>query len=1133
MGRIMQARKDLIEGDKHVQSLTLVTERDVAQRLDLKPFAAVYALAPAIVVKVAQDIPEGAPAWVYVASLVAAGALHALCLLACVWSTAVAVRLRYVPSTSVHDASHIVVHPHPTKGQPAICKVVVRTPPSSAQREAEEAVVTSTTFSYQQRTYVYDHATGQFSRQRPPVDMTIEAYRQAKGLGRAVDAAVALHQYGKNQCRLPRRDFYSSLIEQFSGPFFVFQVFCVLLWLLDDMWHYALFTGVMLVFFECTVAMTRVRNAEQLYKMEPKPQPVLLWREGKWQDGKSTELLPGDLFAMRRKKTYKEGTVCPCDGVIISGACVMNEVKLTGESIPQMKESIASEDGQRKLQLGKSVDKNHIVYAGTKLVMVTAGADERQMTTSQIPEPEPGAVLVYALRTGFDTSQGKLMRTILFASDAPVTANSAEAFIFIAGLLVFAVAASGYVLMEGLKDPERSRWKLFLNCTMILTSVIPPELPMELSLAVNNSLMALMKLGIFCTEPFRIPSAGKVDICCFDKTGTLTSEKMIMHGIAGVTGVAQSTLKSSEQSEQAEDTDKHSDKEPELIDPTEAPLSTAVILAACHSLVVVDRRVFGDPLERVALEAVDWDLGRGDKVSSVSEKASATVLVRHHFDSSLRRMSVIADVESPGKTRATEFSGPYVLAKGAPETMESRFDPATLPADFRSIHRHFSLRGNRVLALGYKRLDGSTDWDKLRAMPREDVEQALTFAGFVVLTCPLKAPSAKCISGLKKSGHEIMMITGDHMLTACYVAQTLRIISQKRRALVLHPDPLEWRTVDAETPIKKPFSLESSSLDELEKKFSLCVGGDGLAAALAQSAISEESLAPDALKQMVSRVKVFARTSPEQKEAIVGWLKDVGRVVLMCGDGTNDVGALKAAQVGVGLLEADDDERQTRRSGAGAKTKTQKIGSMQALLEAEADMNTVVQLGDASIASPFTSKQNNIKCTLSIIRQGRCTLATTTQMFKIIAINCLITAYSLSVLYLDGVKFGDSQATMQGLVVAGAFLCISRSSPLEALSEERPHATIFTPGIMLSMVAQFGVHMVSLMVVCSAAKQFERTAEELDPEADFKANVLNSSVFLLSTGMLMTSFLTNYRGAPFMEGLLENKALLIMLGAPH
>merc|ERR1712091_46706 len=140
------------------------------------------------------------------------------------------------------------------------------------------------------------------------------------------------------------------------------------------------------------------------------------------------------------------------------------------------------------------------------------------------------------------------------------------------------------------------------------------------------------------------------------------------------------------------------------------------------------------------------------------------------------------------------------------------------------------------------------------------------------------------------------------------------------------------------------------------------------------------------------------------------------------------------------------------------------------LEDLEMDEMPMVKLGDASIAAPFTSKMPSIRSCVDIIRQGRCTLVTSIQMYQILALNCLISAYSLSVLYLDGIKYGDKQMTATGILMSISFITISQAASLPQLASVRPLTSVFHPAMFCSMVGQFCVHLSTMVYAHGMAK---------------------------------------------------------------
>ncbi|KAH9725632.1 putative manganese-transporting ATPase PDR2 [Citrus sinensis] len=948
------------------------------------------------------------------------------------------------------------------------------------------------------------------------------------------------------------------------------QVFCVGLWCLDEYWYYSLFTLFMLFMFESTMAKSRLKTLTEIRRVRVDNQTIMVHRCGKWVKLAGTDLVPGDVVSIGRSsgQTGEDKSV-PADMLILGGSAIVNEAILTGESTPQWKVSIMGRETGEKLSARR--DKSHVLFGGTKILQHTPDK------TFPLKTPDGGCLAV-VLRTGFETSQGKLMRTILFSTER-VTANSWESGLFILFLVVFAVIAAGYVLKKGMEDPTRSKYKLFLSCSLIITSVIPPELPMELSIAVNTSLIALARRGIFCTEPFRIPFAGKVDMCCFDKTGTLTSDDMEFRGVVGLSNA------------ELED------------DMTKVPVRTQEILASCHALVFVDNKLVGDPLEKAALKGIDWSYKSDEKAMPKRGGGNAVQIVqRHHFASHLKRMSVVVRVQEEFFAfvkvccgRSTLLIGRFVFElfsdiralfmahkrylsssfavmqeKGAPETIQDRL--TDLPSSYIETYKKYTHQGSRVLALAFKSLPDMTVSDA-RSLHRDEVENGLTFAGFAVFNCPIRADSAKILSELKNSSQDLAMITGDQALTACYVASQVHIVTKP--VLILCPvkngKVYEWVSPDETEKIQ----YSEKEVEGLTDAHDLCIGGDCF----------EMLQQTSAVLRVIPYVKVFARVAPEQKELILTTFKAVGRMTLMCGDGTNDVGALKQAHVGVALLnavpptqsgnsssEASKDENtksvkskksksaseaaskamslnsegtskgkasarleaNSRTAGnrhlTAAEMQREKLKKMMEELNEEGDGRSapIVKLGDASMASPFTAKHASVAPTTDIIRQGRSTLVTTLQMFKILGLNCLATAYVLSVMYLDGVKLGDVQATISGVFTAAFFLFISHARPLPTLSAARPHPNIFCSYVFLSLMGQFAIH---LFFLISSVKEAEKYMPDecIEPDADFHPNLVNTVSYMVNMMIQVATFAVNYMGHPFNQSISENKPFMYAL----
>ncbi|KAM3930934.1 putative cation-transporting ATPase 13A4 [Leptodactylus fuscus] len=813
---------------------------------------------------------------------------------------------------------------------------------------------------------------------------------------------------GLNTIEVEVTPIWKLLFKEVLNPFYIFQAFSLSLWFATGYIEFAaVLVAITLLSMAATVYNLRMQSVK-LHKMVSSNNSMkvtILDNNGDIQEVESQYLVPGDALILTGRRFY-----LPCDSILITGSCVVNEGMLTGESVPVTKTPLPNIDNSIPWKIHSGEDyKRHVLFCGTEVIQTQAS--------------NKSLVKAVVLRTGFNTAKGDLVRSILYPKPVNFKLHR-DAIRFLMGLVAVTVVGVIYTPIvytkNGASTTDTVLWSL-----LIITVSIPAALPAAVTVCILYSQTRLQRNGIFCLSAQRINMCGQLNIICFDKTGTLTEDGMELWGI----------VPSHERTFQEEYS-----FTPESSLPWTPFLGGMV---SCHSLIILDGKIQGDPLDLKMFQGTGWVLQDTDIENNEDEGSQSckfvkpgpeiervpvegiAILHQFPFSSSLQRMSVIVEVIGDD-----EF---LVFMKGAPEMVEKFCTPETVPLNFSKKLEHYTLQGFRVIALAYKKL-ATNDVQVIESLEREEIESDLVFLGFLIMENKLKPETKPVLQELMEAKIRTVMITGDNLQTACTVGKTSGMIPPGSNLIVIEtsdpdgcsPASITWRSTEENQEnghVPKDSCIDICDPDNKAKKVHFAMTGKSY-----QVIVNHFY---ELLPKILLNATIFARMSPGQKSSLIEEFQKIDYYAGMCGDGANDCGALKMAHAGISLSELE-----------------------------------------ASVASPFTSKTPNIECVPKLIKEGRNCLVTSFCMFKYIAMYAMIELICLMLLFWKQRLLGTRHYLMQDMAITiTVTLTMSLTGPALKLAPYRPSGQLISPPLLLSMILHITFSLIVQTIAFTVVQQ--------------------------------------------------------------
>ena len=521
-------------------------------------------------------------------------------------------------------------------------------------------------------------------------------------------------------------------------------------------------------------------------------------REGEESVVPAAQLVPGDVVYL------EDGCIVPADIRIIQDSNMkVQEAALTGESVPSEKDgpTVLPEDAP----LG---DRINMAYSSSVVMY--------------------GNAIGYVVGTGMNTEVGKIANLLdeQDETDTPMKRklNSVGKMLSLVGLIV-CVLVLGISLIR-----DYTKWvSMIMTAISLAISIIPEGLPATSTIIMALGVQRMAKKNALVKSLPAVETLGSATVVCCDKTGTLTLNKMTVTCAAvgddfiegSVTPVAELAGKYKKE-------------------------VYADLVDGCALCVNAKKdpdnpgNILGDPTEG-ALVLFAEQFG----IESEAFEDANPRLFEQPFDSDRKRMTVLNRTER-GLIAFTKGAVDEMLPLCTKYRTKDGVRDMTDADRARILELCYKMSGDALRVLGFAVREHA-------AVPEEeaaDIEEGMTFVGAVGMIDPPRKEVIKAVETCHTAGIRVVMITGDHKVTAMAIAKQLHIFRE------------------GNTVISGP-ELDDMTDEELDKAVEKCV--------------------------------VFARVSPSDKLRIIQSLKRCGEVAAMTGDGVNDSPALKEADIGVAM----------------------------------------------------------------------------------------------------------------------------------------------------------------------------------------------------------------------------------------